>query len=808
MSGFSAKSSGSSNVLKYTDPSVSPLAFSSSRWLQRPALFPIVVFITAFGFIAGLGEAQVIVLRDGGQWEARLNEATAALESGDGPRGFELLQSVIEQGHSSLLPLSREAEASARKNIAPVPQPNPRARFAPPVRALRVKHRPTGGHVVYVPASELARRRLAGQPPELLEVYSRMYEPRARARLQEALAADDGVLLESVGHNYPVTPSGRRARMVLADRFFVDGNFRRAYREFDRLLKEGGLTPAIQRHVALRYLATIRILGQGLDYGRRRAAVVARVGAGAKFERELREMESTVAMGTQPEVVVAPNTGDQARSSFRFTLPRLANGVDEYRHEWLQRLWGREENGIVPSEKVYQIGRVRDLSGYLVFQPAFSEDSVYISGVFRTWRVDLESGKLVADPVKPFREPRPKEFQEGGESPLYRATIDGDDIYVHWISDLVHSSNYMRYLITEDLPTRSLVVYDRRTVRGSAAKVRWDTRRFFAGSPEDPKWVSLVSPPLVGADAIYVAGVYQAGFFTSLVAALDRETGEPLWQTRTVSHQMELTMFGEAAREPFATILVADEGIIYALTQFGAVAALRARDGQMLWLSTYGTIPTTPTLGPTPELRPLAWSTNAPLLVDGVLYVAPRDSTAFCAIDTGLRVVPFTSTEGHTKNGVERSEGGRILARHQNIGGGELRDVLGYRHGRVYFSGPGGVQALDVSRVVTTRAMPRLTVPRGTNPQAKRNLRSTSTRSGSVGRGVMADRGVVFSTHRQIVLVDYDLKDTVFLTTEDFPVRYGQLAGNVALWDGKIFLMSRQVLSCFAPGPPVSGEDS
>ena len=68
------------------------------------------------------------------------------------------------------------------------------------------------------------------------------------------------------------------------------------------------------------------------------------------------------------------------------------------------------------------------------------------------------------------------------------------------------------------------------------------------------------------------------------MAALHPRTGRVLWRTHIASNQLELTMFGEPAREPFSGVIIENEGILYHVTQFGVVAALNAENGNLLWV--------------------------------------------------------------------------------------------------------------------------------------------------------------------------------------------------------------------------------
>lgn len=728
---------------------------------------------------------------DGGRWTRRFEEAESAVAAGDHRRAVDLLREAVEFGVDRLVPLERGGEDDRLQSA----------------------------NVVYITAAEAARRLIAALPPEGLEIYRRAEEPRARALFARAALDDDSTLLERVARLYHSTPSGIRARSRLADHYFSRGWIRRSLNLLRGLLvapiDDGGgdvrtaedmIAGVSRQSVQLRLLTALRVLGETDLYVAEKKRFLAdpRVRGDIVFAMRIAGVESWVPAGERLRVVLAPTTGGR---SFVDRLPRLAGESGEYVVEWNSPFWSGSRNGIVPTRELHRASFMADRSRFLVFRPEFTDREIYLCGVFHLWTLDLATGSLLNRTAKPAISGPAYEYLEQGDSPVYAATYHDGVVYGRTISHLVQRRQYMNYTITEFLPTRALFAAD-----ASTHRILWDTSRFHVGSAEDPKFISVVTPPMIRDGRAFVGGVFRAGLFSSVVACLDTSTGRPLWQTHLVSNQMELTMFGEPAREPFAAVLVEDEGIIYHVTQIGAVAALEARDGRILWLATYDAIATRPTVGPIPELRDIVWGTNSPLIVDGVLYVAPRDSHSFYGFDTGLRCVPSSRSR---KPGVATATdtiGGRILQSHLNANG-KLRDVLGFREGNIYFSGPGGIHALDIS-LTPSGVMRRVVSTSGSRPLPRQDRRRPAGRRASagqarvVGRAALSDRGIVFSSHRDLRLVDYDLGEIVTLTETAFPdSRYGEYAGNVTLWKGKILLTSRDLLSSFVPRRELPGDD-
>ncbi len=750
------------------------------RLLAGPgALVAAILAVASAASLCAETSVQIDAL-DTGRWSATLAEADAAVAQGDFARAVELLQRVVVFGEDRLVIVEENepvgpGDPVAGDEVGIRPRGLVRPRAAP--------RRSGWNNVVAVPAAEEARRRIARLPPAGVEAYRTAHEATATALLEQARRENDAALLSRVARHYAATASGVAARSLLADRFVARGYFRRALRlllELDR-----GALPAAsgvdRESVHLRLIAVLRVLGE-------REAFVAerqRLLDGLPPERtlggftKLAELESRIPLGAPPAVVV-PTLGGTVGRSFSHQLPRLHGGPSSYVLEWNSHWWAHQQ-GIAPPYMLYSRSRFMDQSQFLVFTPEFTRSDVFLSGVFHLWRIDLETGRLVDSPVKPVVPVDAYElYLESSDSPLYTATEAGGIVYTHTITHLVPEQSYLQYMITEDRPTRSLVAYD-----VESGRWLWNTRRLFAGSPDDPKLISLVTPPLIRGERIYAGGVYLAGLFTSVVVCLDARSGAPIWQRRLASGQMELTMFGEPAREPFASVLVEDEGIIYHVTQLGAVAAIEAETGAIRWIGTYDPIATTPTLGPVPELRDIVWNTSAPILAGGVLYVAPRDAHSYYGIDTGLR---------YSERGGAPPEGGRIVKRYLN-GSGMLRDPLGYRAGRIYFGGPGGIAALDVD------GGPGGNFGRATDERAAGNTRV-------YGRAALVDRGIVFCTRTSVNLIDYTLEQVVPLTESPLQrSQYGEYPGNVSIAGHRIVLTSRDLLSSFVPRASLPGEE-
>ncbi len=123
------------------------------------------------------------------------------------------------------------------------------------------------------------------------------------------------------------------------------------------------------------------------------------------------------------------------------------------------------------------------------------------------------------------------------------------------------------------------------------AKPAWRTS-FGAGAG---KYRPLMSEPIVARDRVFAM---DAGY---RISAYDTAKGSRIWQTRLTVPRREGETFGGG--------IAYDEGRVYASTGFGAVAALDAEDGTLLWLKTM----------PGPMRA-------APLVMEGKVYVVTVDN--------------------------------------------------------------------------------------------------------------------------------------------------------------------------------------
>ncbi|MCG8448695.1 MAG: PQQ-like beta-propeller repeat protein, partial [Pirellulales bacterium] len=155
--------------------------------------------------------------------------------------------------------------------------------------------------------------------------------------------------------------------------------------------------------------------------------------------------------------------------------------------------------------------------------------------------------------------------------------------------------------------------------------------------------VAFAGAPLVEDDKLFVALRSNDRTARAGMACYDRASGKRLWQHWLCQANTPATAW---SRDVVTTLLTMDAGRIYLVTNLGAVAAVRADDGQVHWIHTYDRIAVPLTAaGSCAYYR----GPNPGIYHHGRLYALPTDSSHLLAFDavTGslLWRLPITSNE-------------------------------------------------------------------------------------------------------------------------------------------------------------------
>jgi hypothetical protein len=722
--------------------------------------------------------------------------------------------------------------------------PSPPDSDPPPLRRVAKASQPDGSR--YLSVSTLARAVLAVLPPDSLEEYRRRFEGAAEQLGREVQAGGGQRVLEVLAFRYGATRRGAAAQEELGDVLLEDGAFRSAFQRYGAAFRgaagrepqpagEDGAREEAARRLGRKLLLSAELSGdprlaasvrQELASALKLDGAVPQAAGENKGLDELAKANDAAAEAT----ALGPGLGSVSGQSSRWggelpsgALPQLPGR--QLALSWMSSLWAKSLQYFEPN--VPRRLAETELPGLeFPFVPLVHRDQVFLSGVFHLYKLDGRpgAGKLLSETLKPRvgSDAALRSFCEWSNSPLYTVTLwqEADDeplpqadgfvsagspgaagrgwpagwafppelLVTHFISARVVKDNYMGYDVTANVPTRSLYCCDPR----SHAEV-WRTNdlrrvenRDRFGPSEVPAHFSFTSPVVVSGGLVFAGGWRQEGYVNAVVRALDLRTGETVWETLVHSGQLEMTMFGELAREPLASFVLLSDGVLYYQSNLGAVAALEPRSGRLLWVSTYEFIKPDKTISREPRLRSLDWGANPPLLLGHVLVVTPRDSHYLLAFDTG------TGPRGE-------GEAGRILWAYDNSNQ-DLRDFLGYHEGALYFTGKAGVTALDVSSLSADGTLASGKPAWGSFRAAPRKVsRLPWTRGAITAPGALCSQGVVYAERRMLRLVDFDLTERRDLLAPDgLPGSpHGALNGRVKIETGIVLMTSPQILSTF-----------
>ena len=142
----------------------------------------------------------------------------------------------------------------------------------------------------------------------------------------------------------------------------------------------------------------------------------------------------------------------------------------------------------------------------------------------------------------------------------------------------------------------------------------------FRGRPDDSDAVFSGAPVVDGTRLLLETRTSDRSARAG-IACFDLATGEPVWQRWLCRANLPA---GEIA----TNLLTSSPGVVYACTNLGAIAAVRADDGQILWLRTYSRT------NFSAEAAEVSYRACRPCVYQrGMLFALPADSRELLALD-------------------------------------------------------------------------------------------------------------------------------------------------------------------------------
>jgi tetratricopeptide (TPR) repeat protein len=325
--------------------------------------------------------------------------------------------------------------------------------------------------------------------------------------------------------------------------------------------------------------------------------------------------------------------------------------------------------------------------------------------------VDEGAGVYWEDEVKDEGGRRNPPMRDPGYSvryfgPLIGCVVDGEDVYANMLSrketgetgpDPMRGQIYRPTLINS---IRKYRLVDGNRVAGRLLKTT-DEHVFDRSRKlefvKDRFYFSY--PMVISEDRLYVGVVAESqAEQESYVVCLDKETLDVVWYTficaaRTGGNQwwgqgMDYTIY--------PTTVSLFNGLVYAQTNLGAVAALDPVTGHLVWINTYHR-ETQPNVRQPMVQRPIERPANVPLGFKSRIYVLPMDAKELMILDsaTGTRSQTF-DLPSDPGAGTNRFEWSRV---HHLIGFTEAirkKEDVYFAADMVLLSGGQGMVAVDI----------------------------------------------------------------------------------------------------------------
>ncbi|HEV7298956.1 MAG TPA: PQQ-binding-like beta-propeller repeat protein [Tepidisphaeraceae bacterium] len=574
----------------------------------------------------GLEPDTGIYVRDSAIVTERIVLAERMERSKEWGKAADLLQEVIEKHGQRIVPTNTGADA--------------------------------GNFKQYIGATDLVQRRLAEWPADGLAAYRARFGQVAQTLLDAS--PFDRAVLGRVERDYFVTDAGKTASMRLVDLSLAAGEFGSAIWMTDRLLavhpnladdRAAVLFRAgLARHLAGDAAGATKALDELKAKHPDATATVAGGAAPlvdtlAKALAEPASAAAALASDSWPTLGGGPSrgrvpavTGRPGARMFGIDLssplpsPAVRAMSRERRNDYLRRMSDAEAAGVMP---VVDGPDLFFNDGQRVY--AVSVDSgVALSGWATTYPGELQ-GRYTLPGAAPFGGARGRQLN---------TTVTDDAV----LAIMGQGDRRAAMNMGQTLETK-LVCLDRRT-----GAQRWVAST--ADLPDEAqRAMALGGSPLVIGDNVYVTGrsAKQANFEDCYVICFNLADGKAKWTSYISGASVFNSPWGgmPIASDNDAHVAFAG-GRLFVSTNLGAVAALDAYSGGLLWLTTYprggeGAANRGPMFNPQMAMRmngemmgagadttaSAPWAYNPPIVRDGHIFTLPVDARDVIVFDAG-----------------------------------------------------------------------------------------------------------------------------------------------------------------------------
>ena len=513
----------------------------------------------------------------------------------------------------------------------------------------------------YTSVTKGVQEQLARWPQEGRDVYRARYEAAA-AQMVEDAGRTDLFTLNQVFSKYFITDAAKQAGLRLVELNTERGEFLAAAEKGDRLLDSHPTLDAERAAVLFRTAMAYHLAGDARraaerldrlkrDHGQDLGVVRGKeVALAAALEAELKSPVETAAGGAGDSYPMLG--GDPSRG--RVSSASVSPGAPLFDVPLARPVWDRVPNQHrMNMEQALALDERDGLT--LGVMPAVDRGELYFQDGRRVYAVSLASGGL---PLAGWRQTYPGDRSgqyvlpgTWGSARKYQHSLTLTDTSV--LAVMGQLDRRAAEIGVQFQAEARLVCLDRAT-----GKENWVVAPSTLQLPKESEGVrqlQLMGSPLVVGDAVLVAGrsARQGQQFEDCwVVCFDLASGKYRWSSYIASSSAAGAMWGmqgggAAGVADNAIHLAYSDGRVYAMTNLGALAALDAYSGTILWLNIYprDVQPNEPNMGfnqwgmaqaQSKSRRP--WTYNPVIVQQGKLFALPADGKYLMVYDAATGV--------------------------------------------------------------------------------------------------------------------------------------------------------------------------
>ncbi|MCS7034330.1 MAG: PQQ-binding-like beta-propeller repeat protein, partial [Phycisphaerae bacterium] len=496
--------------------------------------------------------------------------------------------------------------------------------------------------IQYSSVASAVQERLAKWPPEGLAVYRNRYETTAQALL-EASAPDDTPTLHRVATQFFVTETGKQAAVRLMELQLQNAEFAAAAWLGDRLLEWHPNLHEERATVLYRTAIAHRLAGNPDAAAAHLAALVRDhpEASGVVGGKEVRLAESLRAE-LSSETVAPTSVQDSWPTAFgnysRDLVPAVvgAGGARLFSIP-ISRTTIRTPGNISRQQllEIDRADREKGLANGIL--PVIDRGELFFQDNARVYALSLDSGLPLPGWAQTYPGERSGRYNIAGAWPTplgtqMAVTVTADAVY----AVLGQSDPRTAMYTGGGMRDARLVCLDRQSGRE-----RWSfSSRSLREDRAAARGLELTGTPIVVGDRVFVCVQSGAGvqFQKCEVLALDAGSGRLVWRSYIASASNTVSPWDieGALQDDVTPQLSYANGRVYVNSNLGAIAALEAYDGTIIWLNLYPR--------ELPELnriflqnpraanrssaarRPRPWAHNPLIITRNRLFALPRNS--------------------------------------------------------------------------------------------------------------------------------------------------------------------------------------